>query len=91
MSAPRKHFDLGTDDLIHATDGAVAWLTFNRPSARNAMTWAMYEGLYAACEHVDTDEAIRIFVLRGAGDRAFVAGTDISMMEMLIHGEITHR
>jgi enoyl-CoA hydratase/carnithine racemase len=73
-----KRIDLGTDDLIFEIEGAVAWLTFNRPQARNAMTWAMYEGLYAACDRVDADEAIRIFVLRGAGDRAFVAGTDIS-------------
>lgn len=74
----RKRIDLGTDGLIFEIEGAVAWLTFNRPQARNAMTWTMYEGLHAACERVDTDDAIRIFVLRGAGDRAFVAGTDIS-------------
>ncbi|MEP7199893.1 MAG: enoyl-CoA hydratase/isomerase family protein [Chloroflexota bacterium] len=73
--------DLGTDDLIFETDGAVAWLTFNRPQARNAMTWAMYEGLFAACERVDADDAVRVFVLRGAGDKAFVAGTDISQFQ----------
>ena len=77
----RKRIDLGTDDLICEIEGAVAWLTFNRPQARNAMTWAMYEGLHAACERVDADDAIRIFVLRGAGDRAFVAGTDISQFQ----------
>ncbi len=70
--------DLGSDDLILELRGAVAWLTFNRPNARNAMTWTMYEGLSAACERVDADEAIRVFVLRGAGEHAFVAGTDIS-------------
>jgi enoyl-CoA hydratase len=77
-SVERGQIDLGTDDLIYATEGPVAWLTFNRPQARNAMTWAMYEGLSAACDRADTDETIRILVLRGAGDRAFVAGTDIS-------------
>ena len=76
----RRRIDLGTDDLLFET-GPVAWLTFNRPQARNAMTWAMYDGLYAACEHVDADEAVRAFVLRGAGDRAFVAGTDISQFQ----------
>ncbi|MBI3734253.1 MAG: enoyl-CoA hydratase/isomerase family protein, partial [Chloroflexi bacterium] len=69
---------LGTDELILEIDGAVAWLTFNRPQARNAMTWAMYEGLYQACERMDADERVRVLVLRGAGERAFVAGTDIS-------------
>jgi enoyl-CoA hydratase/carnithine racemase len=60
------------------TDGPLAILTFNRPAARNAMTWEMYDALVAACERVDGDEGIKVFVLRGAGGRAFVAGTDIS-------------
>jgi enoyl-CoA hydratase/carnithine racemase len=63
---------------IFETDGALAILTFNRPEARNAMTWEMYEALVAACERVDADEALRVFILRGAGGKAFVAGTDIS-------------
>ena len=85
MTSPvaRRRIDLGTAELICEIDGAVAWLTFNRPEARNAMTWAMYDGLCAACETVDGDEAIRVFVLRGAGDRAFVAGTDISQFQDL--------
>jgi enoyl-CoA hydratase/carnithine racemase len=67
-----------TSDLIYERHGAIATLTFNRPDARNAMTWDMYQGLYDACEHVDADDRVRVFVLRGAGDKAFVAGTDIS-------------
>ncbi len=77
----RQRLDLGTDDLLFERDGAIAWLTFNRPQARNAMTWAMYDGMHAACERVDADEAIRVFVLRGAGDRAFVSGTDIAQFQ----------
>jgi len=69
--------------LLFDIEGAVAWLTFNRPRAHNAMTWAMYDGLLAACERVDADDAVRVFVLRGAGDRAFVAGTDISQFQTL--------
>src|ERR1700686_421535 len=67
-----------TDELLYERRGAVAFLTFNRPQARNALTWAMYEGLFACCEHVDADDRVRVLVLRGAGDKAFVAGTDIS-------------
>src|SRR4029453_9001341 len=55
---------------------AIAALTFNRPQARNALTWAMYDALVTACERVDADPAIRVFVIRAAGD-AFAAGTDI--------------
>jgi len=66
---------------IFQTDGPVATLTFNRPEARNAMTWEMYEALVDACETVDRDDRIRVFILRGAGGKAFVAGTDISQFQ----------
>jgi len=66
---------------VFETDGPVATLTFNRPEARNAMTWEMYEALVAACERVDTDGELRVLVLRGAGGKAFVAGTDISQFQ----------
>jgi enoyl-CoA hydratase/carnithine racemase len=58
-------------------DGRQAWLTFDRAEARNAMSWEMYDGLHAVCEHVDQDPELRVLVLRGAGDKAFVSGTDI--------------
>src|SRR5882672_1685482 len=66
---------------IFETDGPLATLTFNRPEARNAMTWEMYEALVDACEKVDRDDRIRVFILRGAGGKAFVAGTDISQFQ----------
>ena len=65
-------------EVLVARDGPVLTLTFNRPEARNAMTWNMYERLYQHCEEVDRDESIRVLVLKGAGGRAFIAGTDIS-------------
>jgi len=63
------------------TDGPLAILTFNRPEARNAMTWEMYQALVDACDRVDADAGIRVLVLRGAGGKAFVAGTDIAQFE----------
>ena len=62
-------------------DGPIAVLTFNRPEARNAMTWAMYDALVQACDRVDDDAAIRVLILRGAGGKAFVSGTDISQFQ----------
>jgi enoyl-CoA hydratase/carnithine racemase len=53
-------------------------MTFNRPEARNAMTWSMYERLHRTCEEVDADDSVRVLRLRGAGGKAFVAGTDIA-------------
>jgi enoyl-CoA hydratase len=67
-----------TSRVLFDIDGAIAFLTFNRPEARNAMTWEMYEGLMNACDRVDADHNVRVFVLRGAGGKAFVSGTDIS-------------
>jgi enoyl-CoA hydratase len=66
------------EELLFGVMGQTATITFNRPAARNAMTFDMYEGLVKACERIDEDENIRVAVLRGAGDRAFVAGTDIA-------------
>jgi enoyl-CoA hydratase/carnithine racemase len=62
-------------------DGPLAILTFNRPEARNAMTWAMYDALVAACDRVDGDANLHVLVLRGAGGKAFIAGTDISQFQ----------
>ncbi|PYQ79052.1 MAG: enoyl-CoA hydratase [Acidobacteria bacterium] len=56
-------------------------LTFTRPEARNAMTWEMYDALVDACDRVDRDPSLRVLVLRGAGSKAFIAGTDIAQFE----------
>jgi enoyl-CoA hydratase len=68
-------------ELLFQRDGAIATVIFNRPEARNAMTWAMYDGLVNACETVDADPTIRVMILRGAGGKAFVAGTDIGQFQ----------
>ena len=57
--------------------GPAAWITFNRPEAHNAMTFEMYDQLFELCERADVDDSVRVLVLRGAGEKAFVAGTDI--------------
>jgi enoyl-CoA hydratase len=73
--------DTGTSDLLFERRGPVGWVTFNRPEARNAMKFAMYDGLVKICQAVAADPEIRVLVLTGAGDRAFVAGTDISQFQ----------
>jgi enoyl-CoA hydratase/carnithine racemase len=69
---------LDSDEVLVTRDGPIVTLTFNRPEARNALTWAMYDRLARTCEEVDADDGVRVLVLRGAGGRAFVAGTDIA-------------
>jgi enoyl-CoA hydratase/carnithine racemase len=72
---------VAADEILVERDGPVLILTFNRPAARNALTWGMYEGLTRACGDVDADESIRVLMLRGAGGQAFVAGTDIGQFQ----------
>lgn len=75
------------DELLTERDGALLRVTFNRPDQRNAMTWAMYDGLYEACETADADDDIRAMVLRGAGADAFIAGTDIGQFRDFASGD----
>ncbi|MGE0822061.1 MAG: enoyl-CoA hydratase/isomerase family protein [Candidatus Binatia bacterium] len=72
---------MSTSELLFESKDGIATVTFNRPEARNAITWAMYDGLVEACEMVDTNPEIRVLILRGAGGKAFVAGTDISQFQ----------
>ncbi len=65
-------------DLIHERRGDIAWVTFNRPEARNALTFAMYEELARICDAANADPALRVIVIRGAGEKAFASGTDIN-------------
>ena len=75
-----------TSEVLFTSDGPLAFLTFNRPEARNAMTWAMYDALARACDEVEATDQIRVFILRGAGD-AFVAGTDIRQFTEFATGD----
>ena len=77
---------MSNPEALFASDGPVAYLTFNRPQARNALTWSMYAALADACEQVDRDDRIRVFVIRAAGD-AFAAGTDIRQFTSFATGD----
>jgi enoyl-CoA hydratase len=66
---------------------AIAHVTFDRPKARNAMTWAMYERLAKICDELRGDAAVRCVVFRGAGGEAFVAGTDIEQFRAFANGD----
>ena len=67
-----------SDEILFEVKDGIAWLTFNRPDARNAMTFGMYDRLGELCAQVNGDDGVRVMILRGAGDKAFVSGTDIS-------------
>ncbi|MBP1179675.1 enoyl-CoA hydratase/isomerase family protein [Methylobacterium sp. PvR107] len=68
-----------TDELLFTTDEAgIARIVLNRPQARNAMTFAMYQGLITCCEAIAENPAVKALIITGAGDKAFAAGTDIA-------------
>ncbi len=66
--------------------GPTAFITVDRPAARNAMTWAMYDQLAAALERVESLADLRLAVLRGAGG-TFIAGTDIAQLRDISSGD----
>ncbi|MEO7548831.1 MAG: enoyl-CoA hydratase/isomerase family protein, partial [Ramlibacter sp.] len=68
-------------------EGRVASVLFDRPQARNAMTWSMYEALGSICKRLQSDREVRVVTLRGAGGAAFVAGTDIAQFQAFTSGE----
>jgi enoyl-CoA hydratase len=77
-----------TDGEVHyARDGEVATVIFDRPAARNAMTWKMYEQLGEICTRIHREEGLRAAVFRGAGGKAFIAGTDIAQFQAFRSGE----
>jgi enoyl-CoA hydratase/carnithine racemase len=70
--------DTGTDQLRVEVDGSTATLVFNRPDKHNALSVEMQSALPGTLAHLDRDPAVRVIVVRGAGDKAFVSGADIS-------------
>src|SRR5690348_18295863 len=66
------------DDLLFDLRDGIGRVTFNRPQARNAFTFAMYERLAEICEQANNDHSIKVLVFAGAGDKAFASGTDIN-------------
>jgi len=67
-----------SNDILFESRDGVGRVTFNRPQARNAFTFAMYERLAQICEQANRDRAIKVLVFQGAGDKAFASGTDIN-------------
>jgi len=74
-------------DFLVSMDAGVVTAVFNRPEARNALTFAMYAKLAALCTQAADDDAVRVIILTGAGDKAFAAGTDIGQFREFSSGE----
>src|SRR5579859_4994059 len=71
------------EHLLITTDGPVATITINRPRVHNALNMATIGELLTALQAIEDDPALRVVLLTGAGERAFVAGADISELRQL--------
>jgi enoyl-CoA hydratase/carnithine racemase len=69
-----------TDAVSYRVENGVAWLTIERPEARNALSAAVRAGLFAGTRRFNDDDTARVLVLTGAGDKAFCAGGDLKEM-----------
>jgi enoyl-CoA hydratase/carnithine racemase len=79
--AETRDVTLQTDRMIGRIEGPVGWMTFNNPERRNAVSSDMWAAMATIMQAFEEDPAVRVIVLRGAGDKAFVSGADISQFE----------
>ena len=70
-----------TEKLLLQKDGPIGWITFNQPEKRNAVSQEMWQRMPDYVADLSADDTIRVVILRGAGEQAFVAGADISQFK----------
>ena len=70
-----------TERMIAEIDGAIGWMVFNNPARRNALSLDMWQAMPVILGHFERDPDVRVIVLKGAGDKAFISGADISQFE----------
>ena len=70
--------ELKTEKMIAEKADGIGWMTFNQPERRNAISHEMREGMLAILEDFEADPMVRVIVMKGAGHKAFVSGSDIS-------------
>ena len=68
-----------SEEILRSVDGGVLTVTLNRPEKYNALTFTMYDAITEICSTVPADGSVKAIVFRGAGGKAFAAGTDISL------------
>lgn len=76
-----RAIDSHSPHMLAGVEGPIGWMTFNKPEKRNAVSLDMWEAIPAIIRQFEADPAVRVVVLKGAGDKAFVSGADISQFE----------
>jgi len=70
-----------TEKLLATKENGIGWITFNNPARHNAVSLEMWQALTSTLEAYATDPDVRVIILKGAGEKAFVAGADISQFK----------
>jgi len=70
-----------SERIVAEKQGPVGWLTFNNPARRNAISIDMWEAIPKVLDRFEQDPEVRVIVLKGEGDKAFVSGADVSQYE----------
>jgi enoyl-CoA hydratase/carnithine racemase len=73
--------DTGTPKMIARKEGGIGWMIFNQPEKHNAVSYAMWQAVPRIVAAFEADPEVRVVVLTGAGEKAFVSGADISEFE----------
>jgi len=76
-----------TDKLIVKTKGPIGYIIFNNPEKLNALSLDMWEGIAPAVKTLEADAAVKVIIVVGAGEKAFIAGADVSKYEEERMGE----
>ena len=81
MNRPETAIQILTEKLIAKKEGAIGWITFNNPERHNATSYEMWLALPVVLDAYASDPEVRVIVLKGAGEKAFSAGADISQFK----------
>ncbi len=82
---------LSTSKMIAEIDGHIGWMIFNNPEKRNAISHEMRAGALEILDAFEKDDSVRVVILKGAGDHAFISGADINQFEKGERGEEQRR
>lgn len=94
-----RHLTLDTDRLLATIEDGVGWLVFNNPERLNAVNFAMKQAIPPVIESLEADDEVRVVVIAGTGERAFVSGADVTEFAELrstpeairVYDEVTDR
>jgi enoyl-CoA hydratase len=75
--------ELATRNMLARKDGSIGWMTFNNPERHNALSYEMRVAILQILEEFERDDAIRVIVMHGAGEKSFVSGADISQFDSM--------